>query len=322
VDKLILDNGRQVIRQEAEAVAELADRLDENFAKAVRLILECKGRLIVTGMGKSGLVGKKVAATFSSTGISAFFLHPAEGVHGDLGLVQRDDVLIAISKSGATEELHQILPTVKRMGVKIILMTGQVSSPLASKCDIVLDCSVKAEACPNNLVPTSSTTVALVMGDALAIALLKERNFSLEDFAYLHPGGLLGRRLLMRVEELMHVNSEIPSVRPETIVKDAILEMTGKRLGSTLVVNDDDVLVGIFTDGDLRRLAQKDKNFFTLTTEEAMIRNPKSIHSEAILDEALATMEKYSITVLPVVNEKNQPVGIIHLHDILKSKLV
>lgn len=319
---MILENGREVIRKEAEAIVELAERLDDNFAEAVELILNCKGRIIVAGIGKSGLVGKKVAATFSSTGISAFFLHPAEGVHGDLGLVRKDDILIAISKSGATEELYQILPTVKRLGVKIILMTGRMDAPLASKCDIVLDCSVRSEACPNNLVPTSSATAAMVMGDALAIALLRERNFSPEDFAYLHPGGLLGRRLLIHVEELMHSNSEIPLVRPETIMHDTIFEITGKRLGTALVVDDNNVLVGIFTDGDLRRLAQKDKDFFNRATGEVMIRDPKSIRPEAILDEALATMEKFSITVLPVVNEKKQPVGIIHLHDILKSKLV
>nr|MBN2278610.1 KpsF/GutQ family sugar-phosphate isomerase [candidate division Zixibacteria bacterium] len=319
---MILENGRRVIEKEAEAIAELAGRLDDNFTRAVELILNCHGRVIVTGMGKSGLVGKKVAATLSSTGISAFFLHPAEGVHGDLGLVQADDILIAISKSGATEELYQILPTVKRLGVKIILLTGGIDSPLAAKCDIVLDCSVKAEACPNNLVPTTSSTVALVMGDALAIALLQERDFTAEDFAYLHPGGSLGRRLLMHVREFMHANSEIPIVRPETSIRETILEMTGKRLGATLVVDRDNKLVGIFTDGDLRRLVQQDDKFFERLTRDVMIKNPKTINPEAILDRALNIMEKYSITVLPVVNRQNEPVGIIHLHDILKSKLV
>jgi len=319
---MILDNGRDVIKKEAEAITELANRLDEKFTEAVKSILDCKGRVILTGMGKSGLVGKKVAATLSSTGIASFFLHPAEGVHGDLGLVQSDDILIAISKSGATEELYQILPTVKRLGVKIILLTGAVDSPLAAKCDIVLDCSVKSEACPNNLIPTSSTTVALVMGDALAIALLHERNFTPEDFAYLHPGGVLGRRLLMHVKEIMHTNSEVPIVRPETSVRETILEITGKRLGSALVVDGDNRLVGIFTDGDLRRLVQEDEKFFDRVTSEVMIKNPKRIHPDALLDRALNIMEKYSITVLPVVDSDSRPVGIIHLHDILKSKLV
>jgi len=319
---MILENGREVIKREAEAIAEMAARLDDNFATAVKMILECRGRIIVTGIGKSGLVGKKVAATLSSTGISAFFLHPAEGVHGDIGLVQTDDIVIAISKSGATEELHQILPALKRLGVKIILLTGRIEAPLSHKCDVVLDCSVAAEACPNNLVPTSSTTAALVMGDALAIALLRERKFTPEDFAYLHPGGILGRRLLMHVEELMHTNAEIPLVKPETVMRETILEISGKRLGATLVVDDSHRLVGIFTDGDLRRLVQHDEDFLNRKTGEVMVKNPRSIRPEAILDEALARMEKHSITVLPVVNGKNQPVGIIHLHDILKSKLV
>jgi len=319
---MILDNGRDVIKKEAEAIAELASKLDDNFTKAVELILKCQGRVIVTGIGKSGLVGKKVAATLSSTGISAFFLHPTEGIHGDLGLVRSEDILIVISKSGATDELYQILPTIKRLGAKIILLTGQLDSPLSAKCDIVLDCSVKSEACPNNLVPTSSSTAALVMGDALAIALLKERDFSPEDYAYLHPGGLLGRRLLMHVEDLMHINSEIPIVKPGTIVRDTMLEISGKRLGAALVVDDNNILVGIFTDGDLRRLAQKDDNFFSRLTGEVMIKNPKTISPDAILDEALVLMENFSITALPVVDKNNHPVGIIHLHDILKSKLV
>jgi len=284
--------------------------------------LDCSGRVIITGMGKSGLVGKKVAATLSSTGTASFFLHAAEGVHGDLGLVQKDDIVIAISKSGATDELYQILPTIKRLGVKIILMTAQIASPLAGKCDIILDCSVVSEAGSDNLIPTSSSTAAMVMGDALAVALLKERNFSPEDFAFLHPGGLLGRRLLKRVEDLMHTNSEIPFIKPETPMKDTIVEMTGKRLGAALVIDDDGLLVGIFTDGDLRRLAQKDNNFFNCRTDEAMIKNPQTIEPSAILDKALAIMEKFSITVLPVVEKDRLPVGIIHLHDILKSKLV
>ncbi len=319
---MILENGKDVILKEARALAVLAERLDDNFRRAVELILECTGRVVITGMGKSGLIGKQVAATLSSTGIASFFLHAAEGVHGDLGLVKSDDILIAISKSGATDELYQIIPAVKRLGVKTILLTGQTEAPLAAKFDIILDCSVETEACPNNLVPTSSTTVAMVMGDALAIALLKERNFSKEDFAYLHPGGSLGRRLLMTVEERMHINSEIPIVKPETPIRDTILEMTGKRLGCTLVVDNENKLVGIFTDGDLRRLAQNDERFFEKITEEVMVQNPKTVYPGDILDKALALMEKHSITVLPVVDDHHKAVGIIHLHDILKSKLV
>jgi len=319
---MIIEYGRDAILKEAEAIRELAARLDESFARAVRLILDCRGRVIVSGMGKSGLIGKKIAATFSSIGIASFFLHAAEGVHGDLGLVRSDDILIAISKSGATEELHQILPAIKRLGVQSILLTGQTGSPLAAKCDIVLDCSVKEEACPNNLVPTSSSTVALVMGDALAVALLHERGFTPEDFAFLHPGGSLGRRLLMKVEDMMHVNSEMPIVSPDTPVADMMVEMTGKRLGSVMVADSNGRLVGIFTDGDLRRLVQKEKNFLDRTTGEVMVADPKTVNPDAILDKALAIMEKYSITSLPVVDENHRPTGIVHLHDILKSKLV
>ncbi len=318
----ILENGIDVIRKEADAVAKLADRLDQNFTDAVKLILECKGRVIISGMGKSGLIGKKIAATLSSTGIASFFLHAAEGVHGDLGLVRSEDIMIFISKSGATDELQQILPVVKRMGAKIILLTAQVNSPLASKCDIVLDCSVPGEAGPNNLVPTSSSTAALVMGDALAMALLMERNFTTEDFAYFDPGGLLGKRLLMTVGELMHANADIQIVPEKLTLREAIIEITSKKLGAVLVVDTAGLLVGIFTDGDLRRLVQNDKEFYNRTIGEVMIQRPKTIDPEAILDKALAVMEKHSITVLPVVDRQKRPVGIIHLHDILKSKLV
>lgn len=318
----ILENGKEVVRKEGEAVALLADRLDRSFVEAVNLILACKGRIIITGMGKSGLVGKKIAATLSSTGIASFFLHAAEGIHGDLGLVRSEDIVVAISKSGATEELNQILPAVKRMGSKIILLTAQMNAPLTTKCDLVLDCSVPSEAGPNNLVPTSSSTVALVMGDAIAMALLMERDFTPEDFAYLHPGGMLGKRLLMKVGDLMHVNSEIPIVQPETPIRNSIIEVTSKRLGAALVIDSHGKLIGVFTDGDLRRLVQQDARFYERLTGDVMTRDPKSITADAILDKALAIMEDFSITVLPVVDEQDCPVGIIHLHDILKSKLV
>jgi len=318
----ILENGREVILKEGEAVRQLADRLDQSFVDAVRLILACRGRVIITGMGKSGLVGKKVAATLSSTGIASFFLHAAEGIHGDLGLVRSEDILIAISKSGATDELNQILPAVKRMGSKIILMTAQTNAPLVSKCDIVLDCSVPSEAGPNNLIPTSSATASLVMGDALAIALLMERDFTAEDFAYFHPGGMLGKRLLMKVSDLMHTNSEIPIVHPETSIREAIIEVTGKSLGAALVVDESGLLIGIFTDGDLRRLVQNEKEFYDMTIGQVMTKDPKAIDPGSILDKALAMMESYAITVLPVVDPNHHPVGIVHLHDILKSKLV
>ena len=319
---MILETGKEVIRKEAKELAGLAERLDENFVSAVNKILECKGRVIVTGMGKSGIIGKKIAAMLSSIGVASFFLHAAEGVHGDLGLVRDDDIMIAISKSGATDELYQILPAVKRLGVEIILLTGRPDSPLAAKCDIILDCSVESEACPNNLIPTTSSTAAMVMGDALAVALLKQRNFSAEDFAYLHPGGSLGRRLLLHVSDRMHVNSEIPIVSDDTKIREAIFEMTGKRLGCTLVVDKAGKLTGIFTDGDLRRLTQTEQDIFKFAMTEVMIKNPKSIYPDDILDKALSIMEKHSITVLPVIDKERKPVGIIHLHDILRSKLV
>ncbi len=319
---MILETGKEVIRKEAKELAGLAERLDESFVSAVNKILECKGRVIVTGMGKSGIIGKKIAAMLSSIGVASFFLHAAEGVHGDLGLVRDDDIMIAISKSGATDELYQILPAVKRLGVEIILLTGHPDSPLAAKCDIILDCSVESEACPNNLIPTTSSTAAMVMGDALAVALLKQRNFSPEDFAYLHPGGSLGRRLLLHVSDRMHVNSEIPIVTDDTKVREAIFEMTGKRLGCTLVVDKTGKLTGIFTDGDLRRLTQTEQDIFKFAMTEVMIKNPKSIDPDDILDKALSIMEKHSITVLPVINKERKPVGIVHLHDILRSKLV
>ncbi len=319
---MILETGKEVIRKEAKELAGLAERLDESFVSAVNKILECKGRVIVTGMGKSGIIGKKIAAMLSSIGVASFFLHAAEGVHGDLGLVRDDDIMIAISKSGATDELYQILPAVKRLGVEIILLTGRPDSPLAAKCDIILDCSVESEACPNNLIPTTSSTAAMVMGDALAVALLKQRNFSPEDFAYLHPGGSLGRRLLLHVSDRMHVNSEIPIVKDDTKVREAIFEMTGKRLGCTLVVDKAGKLTGIFTDGDLRRLTQTEQDIFKFAMTDVMVKNPKSIDPDDILDKALSIMEKHSITVLPVIDKERQPVGIIHLHDILKSKLV
>ncbi len=319
---MILENGRRVIKKEAEAVAALADRLDANFEAAVKLILDCQGRVILTGMGKSGLVGKKIAATLSSTGIASFFLHAAEGAHGDLGLVRAEDIVIAISKSGATEELQQILAAVRRMGARIILLTAALNSPLATRSDIVLDCSVPGEAGPFDFIPTSSSTVALAMGDALAMALLMERNFTPEDFAYLHPGGILGRRLLKKVSDLMHVNSDIPIVRSDTPFETMILEITGKRFGTALVTDGDGLLVGIFTDGDLRRLIQRDREFFRRKAGEVMSKNPRTIDPESILDKALAIMEKSKITVLPVVDQAHRPVGIIHLHDILQSKLV
>ncbi len=313
---------RDVILQEAGAIAAMADRLNGHFDKAVEAILDCKGRVIVSGMGKSGLIGRKITATLNSTGVSSFFLHPAEAVHGDLGLIRPEDILVLISKSGRLEEMDTIIVLGKRLGLKIIVFGGTVGSPLFQKGDIFLDCSVSAEACPNNLVPTSSTTAALVMGDALALALLKARDFSVTELAAYHPAGLIGRRLLKHVYEVHHSGKDIPIVDQRSSVSEMLIEMTGKRLGCVLMTEPDGTLAGIFTDGDLRRVIEKRQDFFALTARDVMIRNPKRIAQSAILDAALAIMEQHSITQLPTVDERDHLTGVLHLHDLLKSKLV
>lgn len=319
---MIKKKAQEVIRKEAEAVALLEKKIDENFVKAVELILKSKGRVIVTGIGKSGIIGKKIAATLTSTGTASFFLHPTEGIHGDLGMVQKSDVVIAITKSGGTDEVYQLIPLFKRLGVPIITFTGNPNSPVAEKSDLVIDVSVEKEACPNNLVPTSSTTAALVMGDALAVALLDERHFSSKDFALLHPGGHLGRKLLLKVSDIMHTGDEIPVVSEETDMKQVILEMTSKRFGTAVVVNQKGQLVGIFTDGDLRRLVERTDEIFSLKAKQVMSENPKTIDGEELAAKALNLMESYSITSLIITNDEREPVGIVHLHDILKAGVV
>lgn len=316
------DRARDVFRIEADAISRLADKLDERFDRAVEAILHCSGRVIVAGMGKSGLIGKKITATFNSTGIASFFLHPAEAMHGDLGLMRDEDILLIISKSGRMGESEMLVAAARRMGVQLICLCGTPDSELGNRADITLDCSVEVEACPNNLVPTSSSTAALVMGDALAVALLAARDFTAEDFAAFHPGGQLGRRLLMRVHELHHVGDDIPLVAPNASMKEMILEMTSHRLGCVLMRADDGTVAGIFTDGDLRRLAEKHDKFYDLRARDVMIKSPKAVSENAILDAALAVMEKYSITQLPTVDESGKLSGVIHLHDILKSRLV
>jgi arabinose-5-phosphate isomerase len=313
---------KEVIKKEADAIAGLLDRLDENFDRAVEAILTTPGQVIVTGMGKSGIVGKKIAATFSSTGTPAVFLHPAEAFHGDLGIVTNADIVLAISKSGDTAELHQLIPAFKRLGLTIILMTGTTDSPMAERADIVINCSVPSEACPNNLVPTSSATAAVVMGDALAIALFRRRGFSAEDFAKLHPGGSLGRRLLMRVSDLMHTGDKIPRVTMTQTVLETLIVMSRGRLGIAVVCDDDGHLAGVFTDGDLRRLSEKGEQFYGRPIAEVMVKNPRTISPDAILDEVLAQCERHKITVLVAVDAAGKPAGVIHLHDVLTSKLV
>lgn len=319
---MLKEKAREVIRKEAQAIADLEKKINQEFEKAVEIILKCKGRVIVTGMGKSGIVARKIAATLSSTGTAAIFLHPAEGIHGDLGLVRRDDVVLAITKSGETDEVFQLFPLFKRLDVPIITFTGNIASQLAEKSDVVIDVSVEEEACGNDLIPTSSTTAALVMGDALAIALLEERNFSPEDFALLHPGGNLGRKLLLRVGDIMHTGDQIPIVSEDTNIKDVILEMTSKRFGATSVVNKKGELIGIFTDGDLRRLIEKAPNFFELRAKETMTTNPKVISENALAARALNLMEFFNITCLIILNGERKPMGIVHLHDLLRAGVV
>ncbi len=313
---------QEVIRQEAAAVAAMAERLDDSFDQAVETILNCKGRVIVSGLGKSGIVARKIAATFNSTGISSFFLHPAEAVHGDLGLMRPDDILLLVSKSGQLGEIEMVIAAANRLGVKIVALGGTHGSPLHQKADVYLDCAVSEEACPNNIMPTSSSTAALVMGDALALALLKARNFSLSEFAEFHPAGFIGQRLLKRVSELHHTGEALPLVKPGDTVTEMLLEMTRKRLGCVFSTDANGKIAGVFTDGDLRRLIERKPDFYSLTAVEVMYKNPKTISENAILDAALNLMEKHAITQLATVDSHGRLVGVIHLHDILKSKLV
>lgn len=311
---------RRVLEAEAEAVRELTERLDERFLRALDLLEACRGRVVVTGIGKSGLVGKKIAATLASTGTPALFLHPAEGVHGDLGMVVRGDVVLAISNSGETDELLLLVPALKRLGVPLLVLTGNPRSTLAQHGDVVVDVSVREEACPLNLTPTTSTTAALAMGDALAVALLERRGIQPDDFALVHPGGSLGRRLL-RVEDLMHRGAAIPVVREATPMREVVLEMTEKRLGSTAVVDAEGRLAGIVTDGDLRRALQRDPRLSERTAREVMTRGPKTIGKGELAAKALEVMEHYAITQLLIVDASRRPEGIIHLHDILRAKI-
>lgn len=317
----LLKLAERVLRVEAEGILGLVARLDERFRQAVELLRDCRGRVVVTGIGKSGIVGRKVAATLASIGTPALFLHPAEGVHGDIGMVARGDVVLAISNSGETEEVLTLLPAIKRLAVPLVVLTGNPDSALAKNGDVVLDVSVQEEACPMNLVPTSSTTAALAMGDALAVALLELRGVGPEDFAVFHAGGNLGRRFL-KVEDLMHMGDAVPIVSEGTSMADAILEMTGKRLGATTVVDGADQLTGIITDGDLRRALQRDREVLGKVARDVMSRNPKTIGQGELATKALEVMEHHAITQLIVVDPRRRPMGIIHLHDILRAKIV
>jgi len=320
----ILDTARKVLHIEAEAVHALIARLDKDFSAAVEMILNCAGRVVITGMGKSGLICQKIAATMASTGTPALFLHPAEGIHGDLGMLMKGDVVIGVSNSGETEELVRILPVIKRMGLPLISMTSSRASTLGRAGDVFLDISVVEEACPLGLAPTASTTATLALGDALAVALLIQRGFNEEDFALFHPGGALGKRLLLRVEDLMHRGDDIPLVSEMTPVKEALFEITSKKLGITGVVNAQGHLVGVFTDGDLRRTLERTGEPLSLPIREVMSLRPKRILRSNLAAKALQKMEEHSITSLFAFesDEDAVPIGIVHLHDLLRSGVV
>jgi len=313
---------RKVLETEAAAILALVTRVDGRFDCAVQLLRKCAGRVIVTGMGKSGIICRKIAATLTSTGTPAFFLHPAEAFHGDLGVIQGGDVVIALSYSGETDEILRLLDTIRRLGAKLIAITGTASSSLAQAADVALDCSVAEEACPMNLAPTASTTAALAIGDALAMTLLVEKGFKPEDFANLHPGGKLGKRL-MRVESLMHGGKQCPTVRADTRMHDVIYEMSSKGLGMTCVIDGGDALVGIITDGDLRRHMQGGPGILELTAGDVMTRGPVSIPPSTLAAEALLIMEQRKITSIPVVDGPARRVaGVVHLHDLWRTEMI
>lgn len=317
----ICELGRAVIETEAATINALSARIDVNFAKACQYLLNCEGRIIVMGMGKSGHIGKKIAATFASTGSPAFFIHPGEAKHGDFGMITPKDVLLIITNSGETDEILAILPFIKRLGIILISMTGNPQSTVAKAAKINIDVSVEKEACPLNLAPTSSTTAALVMGDALAISLLERRGFTAEDFALSHPGGTLGRRLLLRVDEIMHTGNAVPKIDFNALLKTALVEITQKKLGMTTVVNQHNELMGIFTDGDVRRAFDSEADIHNTVIHNIMTKNPKIIRPGTLAAEALNIMQTHKITSLIITNEHNHPVGIVHMHDILRAGL-
>ncbi len=315
----LIETAQRTIRLEVEAVEQLNARIDSSLVKACELILSCKGRVVVVGMGKSGHVGRKIAATLASTGTAAFFVHPAEASHGDMGMITQDDVVLALSNSGSTSEIVTLLPLIKRLGITLVSMTGNPASVLAKAAAVNLDASVAIEACPLNLAPTSSTTVSLVLGDALAIALLEARGFTAEDFAFSHPGGALGRRLLLKVEHVMHTGERLPKIARGTSLRDALLEMTEKGLGMTVIVEADGRLAGIFTDGDLRRALDKGVDVRQTSIDEVMTVHGKTANSEMLAAEALKIMEDHKISSLVVIDDQQMPVGALNMHDLLRA---
>ncbi|WP_394237903.1 KpsF/GutQ family sugar-phosphate isomerase [Pseudomonas anguilliseptica] len=315
----LIQSAQRTIHLELEAIQDLLARINGDFVRACELILASKGRVVVVGMGKSGHVGNKIAATLASTGTTAFFVHPAEASHGDMGMITRDDVVLALSNSGSTAEIVTLLPLIKRLGITLISMTGNPESPLAKAAEVNLDARVSQEACPLNLAPTSSTTVSLVLGDALAIALLEARGFTAEDFAFSHPGGALGRRLLLKVENVMHAGESLPRVKRGTSLRDALLEMTQKGLGMTVVTEEDGRLAGIFTDGDLRRTLDRNIDVRQTIIDDVMTAHGKTARAEMLAAEALKIMEDHKISSLVVIDDNDLPIGALNMHDLLRA---
>lgn len=317
-----IEEAKKVLKIEARAIKNLISTIDRNFEKAVEIAASCKGRIVVMGMGKSGLVGKKIAATLASTGTPAFFLHPAEGILGDVGMMTEGDLVLALSHSGETEEIEKLLPVIRRMNLKLIAITGKPKSKLAKKSDLVINVKVEKEACPYNLVPTASTTAMLAMGDALAISLLKRKKFKKEDFARLHPGGILGKRLLLKVKDIMRKGKDNPVIHQEKTVREALLVMTKTRLGATSVVDGSGKLVGFFTDGDLRRRLQKDEKILNKKIHTVMTKNPKTITHDILAIEAAKMMQEKKFDNIPVVDGKGYPIGIVDERDLLSEGIL
>jgi arabinose-5-phosphate isomerase len=321
-EQSFLESAARTIKIEQEAISDLLQRINGDFAKACQTMAECRGRVVVTGMGKSGHIANKIAATLASTGTPSFFVHPGEASHGDLGMITKEDVVLAISNSGTTSEIITILPLIKRMGIPLISMTGNAKSLLAEQADIHLDISIKKEACPLGLAPTTSTTVSLVMGDALAVALLEAKGFSEQDFAFSHPGGALGRKLLLTVRDLMHTGERIPSVSPETVLTEGLLEISKKGFGLTAIVSENNELIGLFTDGDLRRAFDSKIDLLNTRIQDLMTTGCKTISPDALAAEALNIMEVNKITGLLVVDDQGKLAGIIHMHDLLRAGVI
>jgi arabinose-5-phosphate isomerase len=317
----ILKEAKRTLRLEATAIFKIEERLNDNFALAAKLIFNSQGRVIITGIGKSGIIGRKIAATMSSTGTAAVFMHPTEAAHGDLGMIQKSDIVMALSKSGATAEINFILPALKKIGVPIIAMTGNLTSELALAATVVIDCGVPEEACPFDLAPTASTTAMLALGDALAIVLMKEKKFTETDFALNHPSGVLGKRLTMTVGEIMATGDRVPKVPPTATLPETVLEMTSKRFGATTIVNKQGKLLGIITDGDLRRFVQSGRSGIGLTAADVMTTSPKTIRETVLAKDCLTQMENFKISQMFIVDAHHKPIGILHLHDLVKLGL-